>query len=145
MLVVVPEYLRQELERRLDEQIALCPVAAVDRDELYRQLLAYVNEHGTIPDFSLAPPVEEVPPMTYRTIWERACAEGKGGMEDGRPWVDYEARPTPVMMCWDCLHDCESRGDVEFNRCWDADMTCSLNRRSFFWPSSEPLPEVDKP
>lgn len=54
MLVIVPECLRRDLEARLDEQIALCPDAAKDRDALYSQLLSYVNEHGVIPDFSLA-------------------------------------------------------------------------------------------
>ena len=54
MLVIVPNHLRRELESRLDEQITLHPNAAKDRDHLYSQLLAYVNETGQIPDFSLA-------------------------------------------------------------------------------------------
>lgn len=53
MLVIVPNYLRRELESRLDEQIMLHPDAAKDREELYSQLLDYVNEYGVIPDFSL--------------------------------------------------------------------------------------------
>ena len=59
MLVIVPNCLADELNQRLDEQIALHPEAAKDRDELYSQLLAYVNETGQIPSFSLKRNVEE--------------------------------------------------------------------------------------
>lgn len=53
MLVVVPNYIRDAIHKKLDEQIALHPDAEKDREALYSQLLAYVNEHGVIPDFSL--------------------------------------------------------------------------------------------
>lgn len=53
-MLVVPNYLRDELNRRLDAEFEKCPDAAKDREHLYGQLLAYVNEHGVIPDFSLA-------------------------------------------------------------------------------------------
>lgn len=53
-LVIVPNCLAAELNSRLDTEIAKHPEAAKDRDELYRQLLSYVDEHGVIPDFSLA-------------------------------------------------------------------------------------------
>lgn len=55
MLVIVPNYLKRELESRLDEQIILHPGAKKDREALYQQLLDYVNEYGVIPDFSLSP------------------------------------------------------------------------------------------
>jgi hypothetical protein len=54
MLVVVPNYLADEINRRLDAEIEKHPDAAKDRDELYGSLLAYVYETGTVPDFSLA-------------------------------------------------------------------------------------------
>ena len=54
MFYVVPNHLRDELQKRLDAQIVLHPDAEKDRDFLYSQLLEYVNEHGAVPDFSLA-------------------------------------------------------------------------------------------
>lgn len=54
MFVVVPNYLSDEIYRRLDAEIAKEPDAAKDREALYRQLLSYFNEHGVIPNFSLA-------------------------------------------------------------------------------------------
>lgn len=51
---VVPNYLADELNRRLDAEIVRHPNAAKDRAFFYSQLLNYVNEHGVIPDFSLA-------------------------------------------------------------------------------------------
>jgi hypothetical protein len=54
MFWVVPNELSDEINRRLDEQIALVPDAEKDRDVLYHGLLTYFNEHGVIPDFSLA-------------------------------------------------------------------------------------------
>ena len=53
MMVIVPNYLAAELNARLDAEIAKAPDAAKDREVLYAQLLAYVNDHGVIPDFSL--------------------------------------------------------------------------------------------
>lgn len=55
MLVIVPNYLANALNAKLDAEIEKHPGAAKDRDELYSQLLSYVNEHGVIPDFSLEP------------------------------------------------------------------------------------------
>ena len=52
-IVIVPDELYEALQSRLDAEIAKVPDAAKDRDHLYRQLLAYVDEHGKIPDFSL--------------------------------------------------------------------------------------------
>lgn len=53
MLLIVPNSLSAELYRRIDAEIAKVPDAAKDREALYRQLLAYFNEHGVIPDFAL--------------------------------------------------------------------------------------------
>lgn len=62
MFVVVPDSLRNAINNKLDAAIADCPDAAKDRDALYGQLLAFFNEHGRVPDFTLAP----VPAMTAR-------------------------------------------------------------------------------
>lgn len=53
MFLVIPNSLRDEINRRLDEQIALAPDAEADREVLYNQLVHYFNENGVIPDFSL--------------------------------------------------------------------------------------------
>ena len=53
MLVIVPNYIADEINAKLDKQIEANPDAAKDRDALYGQLIAYFNEHGVIPDFSL--------------------------------------------------------------------------------------------
>jgi hypothetical protein len=53
-MVIVPNYLAAELNRLLDAEIEKHPAAEKDREVLYSQLLAYVDEHGVIPDFSLA-------------------------------------------------------------------------------------------
>lgn len=55
MFYVVPNYIADEINRKLDAEIAKHPGAAKDREVLYSQLLGYVNEHGTVPDFSLEP------------------------------------------------------------------------------------------
>ena len=52
-MVIVPESLRLIIEAKLDAQIALCPGAAVDRAELYSKLLAFYDENGYVPNFSL--------------------------------------------------------------------------------------------
>lgn len=54
MLMIVPNYLRDEINRRLDTEIAKHPDAEKDREVLYGMLLDHVNETGVIPDFTLA-------------------------------------------------------------------------------------------
>ncbi len=84
---------------------------------------------------------------TYREIWEQACAEGRGGMEDGRPFVEGEDRPiwsegwTVVNNCNECVsgRDCPERGKWSEAKCADCNPTMT---KSFFWPANEPLPEV---
>jgi hypothetical protein len=77
--------------------------------------------------------------MTYRDIWERACAEGKGGMEDGRPWV--ESGYHNASLCPYSCHACRVPDPERCNQCSYSEP----GGHDFFWPSSEPLPEVDKP
>jgi hypothetical protein len=79
--------------------------------------------------------------VTYREIWEKACAEGKGGMEDGRPWVGHNAGA--VMGCENndgtkCVYD--TPGTECGRRCLEA----YYAGKFFFWPSNEPLPETEK-
>lgn len=54
-LFIVPNELRDAIYAKLDAEIAKWPDAAKDREALYEQLLAYFNEHGVIPEFSLTP------------------------------------------------------------------------------------------
>ena len=53
MLVIVPDSLRDAINKKLDAALAECPDAEKDREHLYGQLLDYFNEHGVIPDFTL--------------------------------------------------------------------------------------------
>lgn len=53
MLVIVPDSLRAAINEKLDAAIALAPDAESERENLFNQLLAYFNEHGVIPEFSL--------------------------------------------------------------------------------------------
>jgi hypothetical protein len=52
-MVIVPDALAAAINVKLDAAIAACPDAEKDRDALYGQLLAYFDEHGTVPEFSL--------------------------------------------------------------------------------------------
>ena len=52
--VIVPNVLRDSLYDAIDAALENCPDAVDERDDLYRQLLAYYNEHGRIPEFTLA-------------------------------------------------------------------------------------------
>lgn len=54
VVMIVPNVLSAAINRALDSAIAKCPDAAPDRDLFYERLLAYFNEHGEIPEFSLA-------------------------------------------------------------------------------------------
>ena len=53
--LIVPDALHDAINQRLDAAIAQCPDAAKDREHLYRQLLEAFNEHGVIPEFTIAP------------------------------------------------------------------------------------------
>lgn len=54
-MVIVPDSLRDAINRKLDEAIAACPGAEVDRTVFYQELLAYYNEHGELPEFTIEP------------------------------------------------------------------------------------------
>lgn len=51
--VIVPNFVRDAINRKLDEKIAEEPAAAKDREYLYTRLIAYFSEYGEIPEFEL--------------------------------------------------------------------------------------------
>ena len=53
MLVIVPNFLRDAINAKLDEVFKTCPEAEKERESLYQRLLEYFDEHGVIPDFTL--------------------------------------------------------------------------------------------
>ena len=53
MFRIIPNYIADAINAKLDAAFSECPEAAKDREVLYRQLLDYFDEHGIIPDFSL--------------------------------------------------------------------------------------------
>ena len=63
-MVIVPNDLRDAINTKLDAAIAELPepdrpFAEKDREFLYSQLLDAFDEHGVIPDFTLAPNLPE--------------------------------------------------------------------------------------
>ena len=55
MLLLVPNHVRDAINAAIDAALVECPDAAQERDQFYETLLAYFNEHGRIPDFSIQP------------------------------------------------------------------------------------------
>lgn len=55
MLYIVPNYIGDEIDRKLDAEIEKHPNAAKDRHFLRGQLIDYFAKHGAVPDFSLEP------------------------------------------------------------------------------------------
>ena len=53
MFRIVPNSIRDEINRALDLAIADCPEAAADRDVLYGQVLDIYDETGEVPEFKL--------------------------------------------------------------------------------------------
>lgn len=54
MMVIVPNTLRDSINRVLDAALAECPGAALDRELFFDELLNYFNEYGVVPEFSFA-------------------------------------------------------------------------------------------
>lgn len=52
---VVPTYILEQIDKLLDEQIALVPEAEADREHLKDQLLDHVDQYGVVPDFKIVP------------------------------------------------------------------------------------------
>ena len=53
MFRIVPNYIADAINAKLDAAFAECPEAAKDREVLYGHLLDYFDEHGVIPEFSV--------------------------------------------------------------------------------------------
>ena len=53
MLVVVPDSLRDAINRKLDAALRELPDAEAERDHLYHQLLDYFYDHGALPEFTV--------------------------------------------------------------------------------------------
>lgn len=75
--------------------------------------------------------------LTYREIWEKARAEGKAGIDDGRPWLALSvvAKLGPEYGdCWSCRYNTPAE-----NATCDK---CLFNEtdRDFYWPANESLP-----
>ena len=55
---VIPTDIYDEITKRLDAAIAEYPDAEKDRAELRSQIVAFVDEHGYVPEFGLQPKVQ---------------------------------------------------------------------------------------
>lgn len=53
MLLIIPDFVKDAINTKLDIAFKEVPEAEKDRDVLYHQLLEYFDEHGEIPDFQL--------------------------------------------------------------------------------------------
>lgn len=49
--VIIPNYVRNVIDAKLDNALASCPDAAINRERLFYQLLEYYYEQGVVPDF----------------------------------------------------------------------------------------------
>ena len=54
-VVIVPNELRDAINRKLDAAIEQVPDAKKGREVFYEHLLGYYDEHGIIPDFDIVP------------------------------------------------------------------------------------------
>jgi len=53
MIAIVPNYVRDAINAKLDDAYVIAPEAEIDRQIHYNALLTYFDEHGVIPDFTL--------------------------------------------------------------------------------------------
>jgi hypothetical protein len=63
-MVIVPDSLRDAINKKLDTALAELPIedrqiAEHDREFLYGQLLDHFYKHGVIPEFTLVPKQDE--------------------------------------------------------------------------------------
>lgn len=79
MLVIVPNELSEAIYRKVDLAIAECPELSSERENIYRDVLAYYDKHGVIPDFSVTKrEVDEPDPELERWYDQRSdrnCGE----------------------------------------------------------------------
>lgn len=52
-IILVPNYIEDAINAKLDAAIAECPGAEAGRGELYSQIFRYFDECGEIPNFNL--------------------------------------------------------------------------------------------
>ena len=52
-IAIVPNVLSDAINRKLDEAFKACPDAEKERESLFGKLLAYFDEYGELPDFTL--------------------------------------------------------------------------------------------
>lgn len=52
-LVIVPNTLRDAIYEKVDSALVMSPEATPDRVVYFQQLLAHVDEFGTIPNFTI--------------------------------------------------------------------------------------------
>ena len=52
-IVILPNYVRDAINKKLDTAIAECPGAEADRELFFSKMLAYFYEHNELPEFRL--------------------------------------------------------------------------------------------
>lgn len=52
-ICIVPNYLSEFIYAEIDARLERCPELTLHREDVYRDLLTYYDEHGCIPDFEL--------------------------------------------------------------------------------------------
>lgn len=58
--VVVPNALSDAIYKKIDAALANQPKLKRQRENIYKDLLAYYDEHGVVPDFTVEPTNPEV-------------------------------------------------------------------------------------
>ena len=53
MIFILRDYVRDTINAKLDQCYRDFPDAAIDREIHFNQLLRYVDEHGTLPEFTM--------------------------------------------------------------------------------------------
>ena len=91
MIVIVPNELRDAINEKLNAAIEEHKDAEQDRDLLFSQLLWHFNKYGTIPEFTLIPPVE-------RHLKQVADAVNETATVVVGEAVVVSNRPTSVMV-----------------------------------------------
>lgn len=51
--VIVPEWLHNRINWKLDQVLRENPEASKDRDIFYKQLLAFYDDYGFVPEFTI--------------------------------------------------------------------------------------------
>lgn len=58
-IVAVPDYVRDAINRQLDQALLDWPATATDRQCLYQQALSYYDEKGVMPSFTVVKAMPE--------------------------------------------------------------------------------------